>query len=166
MPEPIIQHPHDLRLAVLYQTPLPALHTLRRRDVSLGRWRARFCIIGASHQVQFWRDDRPHFAEMLACVDLATAPTDHYYSFETATAHSFQRGDYRVWVQFSPRALPAPPADDGIQFDFPAAAHGVTPITAIRWWQAGDHLHWWTLHTYPEMAGITYVYSQSVLKID
>lgn len=164
MLNPIIQRPNDLRLLVSRET-IPLLKALRQRDVTVGRWRARFCIIGESHQVQIWREDSLYLTEVLACVDFSAAQYDHSYHFNKLDPHYHHMPDYNVSVEFAARPRRRPRCDGRLHFAFPVS-NGVLPITEIRWWAADDNLHWWTLHVYPQTSAITYVYSQSALKID
>ncbi len=166
------QRPQDLRLVViqadkLHQTPLPALKSLKQRDITLGRWRIRFCIIGESHQVQVWRDSALQFVEMLACVDVPPSQCTHHHPFDVLNSHLYQMPSYQIQVDFCTQPRPVPHCDGALRFAFPIS-NGVLPITEVRWWADVEHLHWWTLHTYPQRQTITYVYSQSslTLKID
>jgi hypothetical protein len=165
MLHPVIQRPNDLRLALIQRPPLPVLKPLKMYEIGLGRWRINFSIIGESHQVQVWRDDHLQFAEMLVCMDFSPTQCDHYYRFDTLNTHQHRTPGYSVQVEFDSQARPKPRCDGSLRFDFPAA-HGVLPITEIRWWQHEAHLFWWTLHVYPQAVAVVYVYSQSVLKID
>lgn len=165
MLQPVIQRPHDLRLVVIQQALLPVLTPLCQSDVTLGCWGVRFGIIGESHQIQVWRDGSPYLAEMLACVDFSASACDHFHRFDRLEAYHYDMPGYNVSVEFAKRPRHRPRCDGRLQFVFPVS-NGVLPITEIRWWQVRDMLHWWTLHVYPEADTITYVYSQSLLKID
>jgi hypothetical protein len=162
---PIIQHPNDLRLVVTQDKPLPSLKSLKQRDVMLGQWRVRFCIIGESHQVQLWKKEALVWGEMLACVNIMPTQYPHHYHFDTMQDHHYQTAHYTVSVEFTDSARVPPQAAGRLRYEFPMA-YDVLPVTEVRWGLAGTQLHWWTLHTYPSQTGITYVYSQSTFKLD
>lgn len=150
---------------MITQTPLPTLKSLKQSDLVLGHWHVCFCIIGESHQVQIWKDNNLQFAELLACVEVPLTDCTHHHSFASLNNHQYQTPNYLVQVNFDMRPHPLPRCEGRLHFAFPVC-HGVVPVTEVRWWVNKTHLHWWTQHTYPEIGGTIYVYSQSSLAIE
>jgi hypothetical protein len=157
----ILQHPQDLRLAVLQDDNLSGLTILQKAEVRCGAWAFVFAIIGESHFVRVTHGGQFIMQEVLACVELPENVRGHTHALDTLARHQYHAERYAVGIDFAYQEMHAPTDYDGmLEYAFPET-YGVTPITRICWWQEVDRLRWQTLHTYPALDHITYVFSDS-----
>jgi len=160
----------DLRYRILRGPfSLETLRILEWRDITVGEWRVRFHILGASHAVQLRRGDEI-LTELLACL-----PADDQGAAEipaSATSLLLAPPTYgqlsrhlpddaiagrvsldRFAIQAVSDALIGDfTADCRLTKDFPLLSAGlaVPPRTRIGWRVEGMTLEIETVHTYPE----------------
>lgn len=160
----VIQQPTALILGVV-QTELPAdaFTVIAQRSLHVGRWQFRFHIIGESHLIRIERGGALVQQEILACSDLEARLCQHHHAFHDLAPHAYQREDYHVMVDFARKpGWMIPPHEDSLQLEvaFPEVC-GYIPCTRLYWRVEDQAVYWWTLHTYPDHRGVTYVRSMS-----
>lgn len=160
----VFQRPTDLRLCVLHTAISQHFRVLRSHTLHFNGWCANFDIIGESHAVTLRYGEKFVLREILACVDIAAEQCTHYHTCELLKPHTFQEHPYQVALSFSDEMTGNSPRSTGqnqaIQVAFPEI-WGRIPITEIRWSLDEYALTWWTLHSYPNPQGITYVHTVS-----
>jgi hypothetical protein len=146
---PVYQQAHDLVLGVLTQETAAPLTIFQEATLARDLWRVRFTIIGESHWIRIENEGRLVLQEVLACVPLKATECLHHHPCQNRQAHHFAWQNYQVDLHFGsdPRF---PSSKTGLRVEFPQIL-GQTPFTALRWEEKADALHWWTLHTYPQV---------------
>jgi hypothetical protein len=161
------QHPADLVLALLDSRPPVPMTVLAARSLTVGRYRFAFHIIGESHWVQVEADQRPIWAEVLACVPISPSVCWVHHPFADLAPHRVGVGGYVAAIHFeifSADARLEDLAPPHLEVRFPAV-HGHTPFTRLWWGQQGKTVWWRTLHLYPEAAQVTAVWSESAFRV-
>lgn len=164
----IDQKPQDLVLLIA-TTPLELpLTVVAERDLSFGAWRCCFQIVGESHRIQLWRDERPMLQEILACVPTDTLQPRISHSFRDSCPFTVTLDRYSTTIYFREQPQPDWPNPSEmrmIEYAFPPT-NGQQPVTRIQWQLSEQRLLWWTLHTYAQLNATTYVYSKSHYCLD
>jgi hypothetical protein len=159
----VIQHPQDLVLAVVPDSALPPMVVLQQSRHHFRRWLIQFAIIGESHHVRVEHKGKWVLNEVLACVEVAEADCLHYQPFADLRPHRYQTAQYQVQIDFGDKPRWTVPDTNvfELKYVFPPTL-GQQPLTRIRWRQAENTVHWWTLHTYAEAEKIISVHTASV----
>jgi hypothetical protein len=157
----VYQRPEDLILNVLTGEIQPALKVLKQQVVMIHDWRFVFAIIGESHWIRIERHNRLVLQEVLACIPVRAEGSLFYHRCTEALPTSYRWARYDVALHFSASPSPGLPEAEGrLALDFPPL-YGIVPTTQIAWKQQAGALHWWTRHTYPGPAQLTYVRTHS-----
>jgi len=164
------QHPADLVLALLDSRPPVPMTVLAAGSLVVGRYRFAFHVIGESHWVQVEADQKPVWAEVLACVPISPLVCWVHHPFTDLMPHRVALEGYIGAVRFETfsagsagtRLDDLPPPQLEVRFP---AIHGHLPLTRLWWGQRGETVWWQTLHLYPEAAQVTAVWSESAFRV-
>lgn len=157
---PVIQRPHDLVLAVVYNDSLPTTQILRQTFWQFDDWQVNFAIIGESHRICVRKNGAFMLEEMLACIDVPVANCEHHQSFTALQAHQYTGNAYSVRVDVQRGEVNWQTSEHEIAYYFPYV-DGIQPITRIQWNHAEKSLQWRTLHTYIDKSEVISIHSQS-----